>query len=121
MQIYLKILINSYRDRQGSINWDLGDFGVDFLLDYIGPHSEEDNVDEDTGILTTSSVDLDSWTIANLSFRYDAGNFGLFRIGANNITDEDPVLDKDGKYARAHYNLYNSLGRVYFVEYKVGF
>lgn len=106
---------------QGALTWEMGDFGIDLIVDYVGPHSEEDNVDEQTGVLTTSSTDLDSWTTANLSGRWDAGKFGMFRLGVNNVTDEDPVLDKDGKYDRSHYNLYNSLGRVYFIEYKIGF
>jgi iron complex outermembrane receptor protein len=106
---------------QFTASWDLGDFGVDWIVDYIGPHSEEDFVDEATGKLTTSDQDLDSWTTTNLSGRWNAGRFGLFRIGCNNCTDEDPVLDKEGKYADGFPNLYNALGRVYFIEYKIKF
>ena len=102
---------------QGSIIWNLGDFGVDLIINYIGPHSEEDNVDVQTGTLTTSSNDLDSWTTANLAFRWDGGDWGQVKIGANNVTDEDPVLDIQGKYADGFQSLYDAIGRVYFVEY----
>jgi iron complex outermembrane receptor protein len=103
---------------QASAIWEMGDFAVDLIINYIGPHSEEDNVDEVTGVLTTSNVDVDSWTTANLAFRWDGGKFGRIKIGANNITDEDPVLDKDGKYDRDFYDLYDPLGRVYYLEYR---
>jgi len=103
---------------QASAIWELGDFAVDLIVNYIGPHSEEDNVDEVTGVLSTSNTDLDSWTTANIAFRYDAGEFGQIKLGANNVTDEDPVLDKDGLYDRDFYDLYDSLGRVYYIEYR---
>jgi iron complex outermembrane receptor protein len=106
---------------QASVIWEMGDFAVDLIVNYIGPHSEEDNVDEDTGVLSTSNVDLDSWTTANMAVRWDGGKLGRIKIGANNVTNEDPVLDKDGKYDRDFYNLYDPLGRVIYVEYKKSF
>ena len=106
---------------QGSIIWDLGDFGVDIILNYIGEHSEEDNLDQTTGVLTTSSNNLDSWTTMDMAFRWDGGAYGQFKIGANNVTDEDPVLDIQGKYADGFANLYDAIGRVYFIEYKKAF
>jgi iron complex outermembrane receptor protein len=102
---------------QGSIIWNLGDFGVDLIINYLGKHSERDTINLDTLVLETSSVDLDSWTTADLSFRWDGGDWGLFKIGANNVTDEDPVLDRRGKYGNGHPSLYDAIGRVYFVEY----
>ena len=106
---------------QASMTWSMGDAAVDLVVNYIGPHSEEDIVDPDTGVLTTSSQDLDSWTTANLAFRYDFGDFGRIKLGANNVTGEDPVLDKDQLYARDHYDLYDPLGRVYYLEYRKTF
>ena len=103
---------------QMSLTWSMGNNAVDAVVNYIGPHSEMDSVDEDTGVLSTSNVDLDSWTTMNMAYRYDAGDFGQVKIGANNITDEDPVMDFEGKYARDHYDLYDSLGRVYYIEFK---
>jgi len=106
---------------QGSIIWSLGDHAVDLIVNYIGEHSEEDNVDATTGVLTTSDINLDSWTTINMSYRFDAGEWGRLKIGANNLTNEDPILDKNGKYDRSHYDLYDSLGRVVYVEYRKTF
>ena len=106
---------------QGSAIWNLGDHSVDLIVNFIGEHSEEDNVDDVTGVLSTSDLKLDSWTTANLAYRYDAGDYGQFKIGANNVTDEDPVLDKNGKYHRDHYDLYDSIGRVWYVEFRKTF
>lgn len=106
---------------QAALTWSMGNFAVDLVANYIGPHSEEDMVNEDTGALETSSQDLDSWLVGNLAFRYDFGDAGRLKVGANNFTGEDPVMDKDDLYARDHYDLYDPLGRVYFFEYVVGF
>ena len=106
---------------QGSLTWSQGNAAVDLIVNYIGPHSEQDSVDETTGRLSTSSTDLDSWTTANLAFRYDFGDFGQVKVGANNVTDEDPVLDFEGKYDRDHYDLYDSWGRVVYLEYRKSF
>ncbi len=106
---------------QGSMLWNLNNHYVDWVIDYIGPHSEEDNVDLDTGALTTSSVDLDSWTIMHLSYAYDSGRFGRIKIGANNLTNEDPVLDIEGKYGDSFNYLYDAIGRVYYIEYTMTF
>jgi len=105
---------------QGSLIWSMGDHAIDLIINYIGEHSESDSVAAD-GSLSTSPEQLDSWTTGNLAYRYDAGDWGRFKIGANNFTDEDPVMDKFNKYDRNHYDLYDSLGRVYYVEYRKTF
>lgn len=106
---------------QASVLWSTGDHAIDWVIDYIGPHSEEDNVDLASGALSTSSVNLDSWTTMNLAYRYDAGQFGQIKIGANNVMNEDPVLDIEGKYSDGFPNLYDAIGRVMYVEYKISF
>ncbi len=106
---------------QASLTWSLENHAVDLVANFIGEHSEQDSVDADTGVLSTSSEKLDTWTTASLAYRYDAGDWGQLKIGANNITDEDPVLDFEGKYDRDHYDLYDSLGRVWYAEYKIAF
>ncbi|WP_350650027.1 hypothetical protein, partial [Pseudomonas sp. HY13-MNA-CIBAN-0226] len=54
---------------------------------------------------------LDSWLIHNLSYVYDAGNYGQLLLGINNLTDEDPVLSSVGTFDNA--DLYNNYGREY--------
>lgn len=106
---------------QAAATWSRGNNAVDLVVNYIGGHSEQDFVDDATGALTTSSSDLDSWTTANMAYRYDGGNWGQVKIGANNITDEDPVFDRSNKYGDGHENLYDAIGRVYFLEYRKSF
>ena len=109
------------RRAQGSVMWNLSDHYVNWIIDYIGPHSEEDSIDQQTGVLTTSPNDLDSWTVMHLSYAYDADRFGQVKIGANNLLNEDPVLDIEGKYASDFSYLYDAIGRVYFIEYTLSF
>lgn len=106
---------------QASAIWSMGDHAVDLIVNFIGEHSEEDNVDGVTGELTTSDTNLDSWTTMNMAYRYDAGEWGRIKIGANNLTNEEPILDKNGKYDRSHYDLYDSMGRTVYVEYRKTF
>ena len=106
---------------QASATWSMENHAVDLVVNFIGEHSEMDEVDEDTGTLTTSAEKLDTWTTANMAYRFDAGEWGQLKIGANNITNEEPVMDFEGKYARDHYDLYDSLGRVWYAEYRITF
>ena len=92
------------------------------VLDYIGPHSEADFVevgDDGVASLVTSNDELDSWTTLNLSYSYDAGRFGAIKVGARNLTNEAPVLDRTEKFARDHYDLYDNTGQVFYFQYKL--
>ncbi len=104
---------------QATMTWSIGDHGVDWVINYIDGYSEEDSVDLQTGALTTSSNDVDSWTTMSLAYRYDGGGLGQIKVGANNVTNEDPVMNKDGKYDNAW--LYDAVGRVIYVEYRKRF
>ena len=105
---------------QLGINWRLGDHSVNLVANYIGKHATDSEQDYATGVLTPSEEQYDSWTSANLSYVYDAGDFGVVRIGANNVTDEDPVLDPT-QGVPATMSLYDYVGRVIFVEYSKTF
>ncbi len=104
---------------QASILWNKGAHGIDYVIDFIGPYAEENIIDMETGALGASENDLDSWTVMHLAYRFDAGRFGRLKIGANNVTNEDPVLNKDGKFDNNF--LYDSIGRVVYVEYRKTF
>jgi len=104
------------------LGWNLGRHYADMTVDYIGEHAEADYivVNPDGGAdLKSSSDNLDSWTTLNMSYTYDTEKWGAFRIGGRNLTNEDPVLDKDGKYSRDHMDLYDNTGRVIYVEYSL--
>ncbi|MFT6131358.1 MAG: iron complex outermembrane receptor protein [Shewanella sp.] len=89
-------------------NYAMGDHSVSWNINYTSSTYEND----DTG-------HLDSWLIHNLSYVYDAGNYGQVLLGINNVTDEDPVLSSTGTYD--NYELYNNYGREYRASYTLKF
>jgi iron complex outermembrane receptor protein len=105
---------------QASIMWLLGDHAVDLVMNYIGPHAASEDQDYATGVLTAGEEDYSSWTTANLSYAFDAGDWGRIRIGANNITNRDPVLDPTTDVPATSY-LYDYTGRVIFLDYRKSF
>ena len=61
----------------------------------------------------------DSWDQLNASVGYNFGEWGQITIGANNITDEDPLLNDFGTEV-AEYQ-YPKVGRVVYAEYTIEF
>ena len=109
---------------QWALGWSLDRHRIDLVANYTGPHSEQDFIDFDSNgnaFLDTSDMELDSWTVINMSYSFDAGSIGLFKLGATNVTNEDPVLDRTGLFPTDHYDLYDQTGRVIFGEYKIKF
>lgn len=113
---------NLYPDIRAQVilGWSLGPHNVDLTIDYIGPHDEFTDVTDD-GTLVKSGEDLDDWTTMNLSYRLDTDSYGSIKVGARNLTNEDPVLDLNGDYTTDHYSLYDNTGRVWYVEYTKSF
>ncbi|WP_444908771.1 TonB-dependent receptor plug domain-containing protein [Microbulbifer sp. TRSA005] len=109
---------------QLALGWNYDNHAVNLIVDYVGEHSEGDFIEPvgtDGFRLATQSEQLDSWTTLNLSYSYDFQSFGKIKIGARNLTDEDPVLDRGGKYPGEHADLYDATGRVVYGEYTVAF
>ena len=102
---------------QLGVNWSYGDHAVSAVANYIGGHSTDSERDNDTGVLSRSEQEYDSYVIANLSYAFDAGRWGFFRLGANNVFDEDPALDPT-QGLPATMSLYDYVGRVIFLEYR---
>ncbi|MCX2802079.1 TonB-dependent receptor [Microbulbifer thermotolerans] len=102
------------------LGWSMGAHSVDLTIDYIGAHDEFTDV-TDSGTLVKSGEDLDDWTTMNLSYNFDADLYGSIKVGARNLTNEDPVLDRKGQYSNDHYSLYDNTGRVLYVEYTKSF
>jgi len=105
---------------QFGVNWGLGNHALNLVVSYIGRHATDAEQDYVTGVLIPGDAQWDSWTTANLSYAYDAGDWGMVRVGANNVTDEDPPLDPT-QGVPATLNLYDYTGRVLFVEYRKTF
>lgn len=113
---------NLYPDMraQMAFGWSMDMHSVNLTVDYISAHDEFTSVSE-SGTLSKSGEDLDTWTTLNLSYRLATESFGAIKVGARNLTNEEPVMDKDGKYARDHYDLYDATGRMVYAEYTMSF
>ena len=113
---------NLYPNLRGQFvfGWSMGMHAVDLTVDYVAAHDEFTDVTDD-GQLFKSGTDLEDWTTLNLAYRLDTESFGAIKVGARNLTNEDPVMDKDGKYARDHYDLYDATGRMVYAEYTMSF
>lgn len=105
---------------QLGVSWSLDDHSVSLVGSYIGRHSTDEDQDIDSGVMTRSEQQYDDYYTANLSYSYDAGDWGQIRVGANNVTDEDPVLDPT-QGVPSTLNLYDYTGRVVFAEYRKTF
>lgn len=105
---------------QLAIGWSLEPHSIDIIVDYIGASSQQDFIafdDSGNAYLDTSARDLKSWTTINASYTFDAEGWGKVKVGATNLTDEDPVFDRNGLYEEPHYDLYDNTGRVIYLEY----
>jgi iron complex outermembrane receptor protein len=104
------------------LGWSWNNHSVSWVTDYLGDFSVSDSISVDAnGVpsLVTSREKMDTYMTMNLSYTYDAAEYGNIKIGARNITDEEPVLDKSNTFARDTYELYDPTQRVYYVEYKL--
>ncbi len=103
--------------------WSMGPHSVDFLMEYIGDYAADDTIEINNGKaeLVPSDEKLDTYTVFTASYTYDADKYGKFTIGATNLTDEDPVLDSEGKYTDSLVDLYDNTGRVVYTKYTVEF
>ncbi|GGI75464.1 TonB-dependent receptor [Shewanella gelidii] len=90
-----------------------GDHRFSWNINYTDSTAEE----RDTDFNPTGK--LDSWTIHNISYTYDSGDYGVILLGVNNLTDEDPVLTSSGQFNDA--DLYNNYGREYRASYTIKF
>lgn len=105
---------------QLALGWSLNQHSVDLVVDYVGPSSQQDFIafnDAGNAYLDTSSKDLRTWTTMHASYSFDAEGWGKVKLGATNLTDEDPVFDRNGLYEEPHYDLYDNTGRVVYLEY----
>ena len=103
--------------------WSMGPHSVDLLINYVGDYAADDYIEINNGKaeLVSSDEKVDTWTTINMAYSYATDKYGKITIGATNLTDEDPVLDLDGKYPRDYYDLYDNTGRVIYTEYTIEF
>lgn len=90
----------------GAIQWTMGDWSASWSADYIG---ESEN--------TTGDVKYKGYTTHNVAVTYDMSDLGTVRVGANNVGNKDPLLDKFGSQVDEY--MYSLTGRVIFLEYSI--
>ena len=90
----------------GRYNYE--DFQVNLGWDRIG--ESESSVSDDK---------YDAWDIINASVSYDMNENGVITLGANNLLDEDPLLDDFGSPVNEYQ--YSQVGRVMYLRYNVEF
>jgi len=89
-------------------SWTWNNFFANVAWDYIG-ESESRSSDDS----------YDSWDMWNASVGYNFGSWGQITLGANNLTDEDPLLNDFGTEVDEYQ--YPKVGRVYYAEYTIEF
>lgn len=90
------------------VAWSMDKWSASVAMDFIG-ESKERNGDEK----------YDSWEQLNASVSYDLDGYGRIKVGATNITDEDPLLNAAGSMAEPYQ--YPLTGRVVYAEYTLEF
>jgi iron complex outermembrane receptor protein len=86
----------------------MGNWGASLSADYIGESEQRNGGDK-----------YDSWHTLNLSATYNLDSMGMIKVGANNLTDEDPLLDDFGVEVDEYQ--YSKTGRVVYAEYTLEF
>ena len=89
-------------------SWAWNNFFANLAWDYIGESESRSSDDK-----------YDSWDMWNASVGYNFGSWGQITIGANNLTDEDPLLNDFGTEVDEYQ--YPKIGRVYYAEYTIEF
>jgi iron complex outermembrane receptor protein len=88
------------------LSWNMGNWGANISTSYIG--------ESESG---SGEVQWDSWEEHNLNVSYDFGGYGAVTLGANNLLNEDPLLDASGSMADEYQ--YPILGRVVYLQYTI--
>jgi len=89
-------------------SWAWNNFFANLAYDFIGESESRSSDDK-----------YDSWDMWNASVGYNFGSWGQITIGANNLTDEDPLLNYFGTEVDEYQ--YPKVGRVYYAEYTLEF
>ncbi len=104
---------------QLTTGWSLDDHRLTWNIDYIPSTSAFETPDInnlESGMLVTNGRN-DAFLTHNLTYAYEAGSWGQYRLSVRNLTDEDPVLNVDGEYASDYDYLYAAghVGRAFVV------
>jgi iron complex outermembrane receptor protein len=110
---------------QFTLGWSDGPHALTWNMDYKASTFEDELpviVEGQTPYLEPQG-NLDSFLIHNLTYSYDAGDWGRYGVAIRNVTEEEPILDSLGTYPPGHFNLYSQghIGRVVSVTATISF
>jgi iron complex outermembrane receptor protein len=88
------------------VAWSMNDMFANLAWDYIG-ESES----------SVSDTKYKAWDLLNASVGYNFDSWGTVTFGANNVTDEDPLLDSFGTQVDEYQ--YPLVGRVWYLRYSI--
>lgn len=110
---------------QITLSWMMGNHTVSWNTDYTDATFEDEVpvVQQGQTPFLQPQGDLTSFTIHNLTYSYDAGDYGRYTVAARNVFDRDPVFDSLGTYPRDHFDIYTQghIGRVITVNAELSF
>jgi iron complex outermembrane receptor protein len=96
----------------------VSDHSFTWSTNYTGSTAASDYIDDTTFDLITEGT-LDAWIIHNVTYTYDAGNYGAITLQVYNLFDEDPILSEAGTWD--DQDLYNNFGRDLRASYTIAF
>jgi iron complex outermembrane receptor protein len=91
------------------LRWELGDVFTSMNYDFIGENQSQ-----------ISGVKWESWDVINLALGYSFGDKGTVTLGANNLLNDDPILNATTGDPVDEYQ-YDQTGRVVYVRYAIEF
>jgi len=107
--------------------WSWNDFSTTLFIEHIGSMNgvnKSDMIDWGYGdyLEENYSLEIDSYTTANLTVKYDINDMFTVRGGVNNLTNEGPNPDWTD-YGWPHYprEYYGPVGREYFLTIDANF
>jgi iron complex outermembrane receptor protein len=101
-----------------TLGWSYDAFSVTWNTNYIASTSEFETYNAETESYDIEG-ELDSYMLHNVSFAYDASEYGRVSLTIANLTDEDPVLSSAGSFDNP--SLYSNLGQDVRVSYTISF
>jgi iron complex outermembrane recepter protein len=99
----------------GGIVWSQGDYSAGFNWTHIGSFCETGGGDLPCG------VRVGSYNIYDASFAWNAPWNAQIQIGARNLANKDPQLDRFGELNNDFFRLYGMAGRVPYIRYTQNF
>ena len=91
------------------VTWEMDGIFSSLNYDYIG--ESQSNI---------GTEKWKSWGIFNLAVGYASDDYGTVTVGANNLLDEDPILD-EATGGEVDDNQYDNTGRVIYISYSIEF